>query len=75
MDLGLGIPLWVAAIPPVLAVAAIVAYSATPRLRRDPRLRITLIFAVGVTGIEVLLAALLLVVLVVFAISGPIEDF
>ena len=74
-SLGLGLPLWVVALPPVVAVSALMLYVSSSERRRDARVRATLILAVCVTAIEAMLVALALVFLLILALTGPIEDF
>jgi hypothetical protein len=70
-----GVPLWLAAAPPLVAGAAIVGWWGAPQLRRNAGYRAVLIASVSLTAIEVMLGALFLVVLVLFSASGGMENF
>ena len=70
-----GLPIWVAVIPPLAAAVAVVGWLAAPRLRRVGAFRGVLIVAVGLTALEAMVGALLLGFLVLFSLSGGMQNF
>jgi hypothetical protein len=75
MDGIVGVPLWLVAVPPLVASAAVVAWWGAPQLRRNAGYRAVLITSVSLTAIEFMLGALFLFVLVLFSASGGMENF
>jgi len=71
----IGTPLWLVALPPLVAGFAMVAWWGAPQLRRSASYRALLITSVSLTAVEVMLAALFLFVLVLFSASGGMENF
>jgi hypothetical protein len=70
-----GIPLWLAALPPVAAVVCVVLWWMRPALRRNEGYRLVMIASVSLTALEAILAALFLFVVVLFTQSGGMEHF
>jgi len=71
----LGIPIWLAAIPPVVALLSVALWSTRPQLRRNEGYRLALIASVSLAALEAILAMLFLFVLVLFSQSGGMENF
>jgi hypothetical protein len=71
----IGAPIWLLAIPPLVASVSVVAYAASPRRRREPGLRSVLIASVALTAIEAMLLALMFGFLLLWAASGGMENF
>jgi hypothetical protein len=71
----LGTPVWVIAIPPLVAFVAVLTYVLAPHRRRDTGLRSVLIVSVAFTALEAMVLALLFSFLVLFSISGGMENF
>ena len=71
----LGVPLWLAALPPTVALVGVVLWRTRPQVRRHEGYRLALIASVSLTALEVIIAALFLFVLVLFSRSGGMENF
>jgi ATP/ADP translocase len=71
----LGGPIWLLAIPPLVALVSVLVYVTVPRYRRHPALRGALIVSVGLTALEVMLGGLLFAFLVLWSASGGMENF
>ena len=71
----LGIPLWLAALPPVVALVGVVLWWTRPQLRRNEGYRLAVVASVSLTALEVIVAALFLFVLVLFSRSGGMDNF
>lgn len=71
----LGILLWLAALPPVVAVAGVILWRTRPQLRRNEGYRLALIASVSLTAIEAIIAGLFLFMLIVFSRSGGMDNF
>ncbi len=71
----LGIPLWLAALPPVVALVGVVPWWTRPQLRRNEGYRLAVVASVSLTALEVIVAALFLFVLVLFSRSGGMDNF
>jgi hypothetical protein len=71
----LGIPIWLAAIPPLVALISVALWWARPRIRRNEGYRLAFIASVSLTALEAILAVLFLFVLVLFSQSGGLENF
>jgi hypothetical protein len=71
----LGTPIWVMAVPPLVAFVTVLTYVLAPRRRRDPGLRSVLIVSVALTALEGMILALLFGFLVLFSTSGGMENF
>jgi hypothetical protein len=71
----LGIPIWLAAIPPVVALLSVALWWTRPPIRRNEGYRLALIASVSLTALETILAVLFLLVLVLFSQSGGMESF
>ena len=70
-----GIPLWLAALPPLVATVAVLLWWTRPQLRRNEGYRLALTASVSLTAVEAILAALFLFALVLFSRSGGMENF
>lgn len=73
MDM-LGAPIWVMAIPPMVAFVTVLTYVFAPH-RRDTGLRSVLIVSVALTALEAMVLALLFGFLVLFSASGGMGNF
>ena len=71
----LPVPAWVLAIAPLAALVCVGLWTVAPRRRRDPALRSVLIVSVGIAAIEAVVAMLLVGFLVLFSVSGGMENF
>jgi len=70
-----GIPVWLAALPPVVALAGVALWWTRPQLRRNEGYRLVLTASVSLAAVEAILVALFLFVLVLFSQSGGMENF
>ena len=71
----LGIPLWLAALPPVVGLVGVILWRTRPQLRRNEDYRLAVIASVSLTALELIVTAVFLFVLVLFSRSGGMENF